>query len=128
MGATLRVFTGTPRYSLPFMPAFDLFVGLVSLTYITSQRKLAVVMIALYAIAAYQVFSRPHDPNPHPRQVLTYVHEHGFDDQAILAPQEDLPMLHYYFPRSRLRGYYGQRPTASESAAFAPDAVVDRSP
>ena len=42
--------------------------------------------------------------------------------KRLLAPQADVPQIHYYFPQARLRGYEGDQPDAAERRDF--DAVV----
>jgi hypothetical protein len=128
--ATLRVFTSTPRYSLTFVPALDLIAGLAlvpSLGPLRRPASLAVVALAiagLYGNAWYQVVRKPHGPNPHSAAVVTYIHQNGLENKAVLAPQTDIPTLHYYFPRMRLRGYLGTSPTMSDGLGFAPDALL----
>jgi hypothetical protein len=122
--ATLRVLTVTPRYSLAFMPALDLLAGLAlvpSLGPLRRPASLAVVALAvagLYGNAWYQAVHQPHNPNPRSAAVVTYIHQNELENKAILAPQADLPTLHYYFPAMRLRGYFGQSPTAADRAGF----------
>jgi len=130
LAANLRVLTLTPRYSLPFVPVLDLFAGLALVPFLGPLRRpasFAVVTLALaglYGNAWLQVANRPHNPNPRSAAVLTYIHQNGLENKALLAPQADLPTLHYYFPEMRLRGYLGSTPAATEHAGFAADAII----
>ena len=118
---TVRVLTNTPRYSLAFMPALDLLAGLALVPSIGPLRRpasLAVVTLAvagLYGNAWYQDVHQPHNPNPRSAAVLTYIHQNELENKAVLAPQADLPTLHYYFPGMRLRAYFGREPSESEA-------------
>jgi hypothetical protein len=128
--ATLRVFTETPRYSLAFMPALDLLAGLALVPSCGPLRRpasIAVVALAfagLYGDAWYQVVHQPHNPNPRSAAVLTYIHQNQLQNKAALAPQADLPTLHYYFPGMRLRGYFGPTPTESDRVGFVNALVI----
>jgi hypothetical protein len=130
LAGTLRVITVTPRYSLAFMPALDLLAGLAlvpSLGPLRRPASFAVVALAvagLYDMAWYQVSHRPHNPNPHSAAVVTYIQQNDLKNKAVLAPQADLPTLHYYFPAMRLRAYYGAVPPASDHSEFIPDAIL----
>jgi Dolichyl-phosphate-mannose-protein mannosyltransferase len=128
--ATLRVLTSTPRYALVFVPALDLLAGLAlvpSLGPLRRPASFAVVALAvagLYVNACYQVVNQPRNPNPRSAAVQTYIHQNELQNKAILAPQADLPALHYYFPGMRLRGYFGEAPTAADRVGFAADAIL----
>jgi hypothetical protein len=130
LAATLRVFTNTPRYSLAFVPQLDLLAGLALVPSLGPLRRpasfavLALAVAGLYGSAWYQVFHQPHNPNPRSAAVQTYIHQNELENKAVLAPQADLPALHYYFPGMRLRAYLGQEPTASDLMGFAPDAIL----
>jgi hypothetical protein len=122
--ATARVFTHTPRYSLPFVPALDLLAGLAlvpSLGPLRRPASLAVVALAvagLYGGAWYQAVRPPRNPNPRSAAVLTYIHQNELENKVVLAPQADLPTLHYYFPGMRLRGYFGPAPNQTDRIGF----------
>jgi hypothetical protein len=128
--ATLRVLTNTPRYALVFVPALDLLAGLALVPLLGPLRRpasFAVVALAiagLYGNACYQVINPPRNPNPRSAAVQTYIHQNELENKAILAPQADLPVLHYYFPRMRLHGYFGREPTMEDRVSFAPDAIL----
>ncbi len=128
--ANLPVRTITPRYSLMFVPALDLLAGLALVPLIGPLRRpasFAVVTLAvagLYGNAWYQVVHQPHNPNPRSAAVLTYIHQNRLENKLVLAPQTDVPTLHYYFPGMRLRGYFGGTPTPTERTDFADSATI----
>jgi hypothetical protein len=128
--AMLRVLTSTPRYSLAFVPALDLLAGLTLLTPLMRLRRpasFAVVALAvagLYGNAWYQAVRQPRNSNPRSAAVLTYIHQNELENKVLLVPQDDLPMLHYYFPGMRLRGYFGDEPSAADRQTFKPDAIL----
>lgn len=117
--ATARVITSSPRYSLLYMPALDVFAAFTLVPFLQSmsRRAIPIVLALLCAVIGVEEYRSGHySPDLAARGVLSYVREHGLDDQALLVPQQYLPMVHYYFPRTRLRGYYGTPPTAEEVA------------
>jgi hypothetical protein len=128
--ATLRVVTLTPRYSLAFMPALDLLASLALVPLLGPLRRPAsfavviLVVAGLYGNAWYQAAHQPHNPNPRSAAVVTYIHQNKLENKAVLAPQPDVPTLHYYFPGMQLRGYFGSTPGATDRAGFVADAVV----
>jgi hypothetical protein len=132
IAATLRVLSDTPRYSLVFMPELDLFAGLALAACIERPRRpacIAVVsaLIGIYAAAQYQTLAHRPYSNPRSTAVLSYIHQNRLDDKRLLVPQDDLPMIHYYFPATRLRGYYASYPQRFDRSEFKPDAILYRS-
>jgi len=128
--ATLRVVTLTPRYSLAFVPALDLLAGLALVPSLGPWRRPAcfavvtLVIAGLYGNAWFQAARQPHNQNPRSAAVLTYIHQNNLENKAVLAPQSDVPTLHYYFPDIRLRGYFGATPGGTDRSGFAADAVI----
>jgi hypothetical protein len=117
--ATARVITSAPRYSLLYMPALDVFAALTLVPFLPSMSRRALpialaLMCSVIGIEEYR--SGRYSPDLAARAMLSYVREHGLDDQPLLVPQRYLPMVHYYFPRTHLRGYYGSQPDAEEAA------------
>jgi hypothetical protein len=126
LAATARVFSDSARYSLPFMPALDLFAAIVLAPFLASIRRPATFAIAglLFAAAALKTYNQPSGYGPHPAAVLEYIRQAHLTDKALLVPQNDVPMIHYYFPGTRLRGYYTARPVPADLEGFAPDAIL----
>jgi Dolichyl-phosphate-mannose-protein mannosyltransferase len=128
--ATVRVVTITPRYSLAFVPVLDVLAGLALVPCISPLRRpasFAVVALAvagLYGNAWYDVVHQPYNPNPRSAAVVTYIHQNRLENKAVLAPQADIPTLHYYFPGMRLRGYFGISPVPSDNVDFQANATI----
>jgi hypothetical protein len=125
LAATARVLSDSARYSLPFMPALDLFAAITLAPFLASLRRPATFAIAglLFAAAALETYNRPSGSGPHPFAVLEYIRQAHLTDKALLVPQNDVPMIHYYFPGTRLRGYYTPRPGPGDLEGFSPDAI-----
>jgi hypothetical protein len=127
--ATLRVLTDAPRYALVFMPVLDLLAGLALVPFIGPLRRPASLAVTLAVAGLYggawlQAARQPRRPNPRSAAVVTYIHQNELENKAVLAPQTDVPTLHYYFPRMRLRAYFGPAPAASDFAGSAGSAVI----
>jgi hypothetical protein len=74
--------------------------------------------------ALYQVSIHPPKPDLHSEQVLDHIRQADLGDKTLLVPQGDLPMIHYYFPATRLRGYYTAQPASTDLEGFSPDAIL----
>jgi hypothetical protein len=128
LAATGRVLSGSARYSLPFMPALDLFATLILAPVLTSLRKPVAFGIAgaiaagLFAI--YRVSIHTQKPDLHSQQVLDHIRQASLMDKTLLVPQSNLPMIHYYFPATRLRGYYTAQPTPADLEGLASDVIL----
>jgi hypothetical protein len=116
LAATARVVSSSPRYSLLFMPALDIFAALTLVPFLMeAPRRVAYAALALFCgflgIDEYRLFTRNRTQDPHPPAVLNYIRENHFEDKTLLVPQADLPMIHYYFPRTHLIGNYDKSPS-----------------
>lgn len=120
LAATMRVTTGTPRYALPFQPAFDILAGGILGAYMVRLRRPATVYV-LTAILGLALFTEtwvnlkrhPVVPDSRLSSLLVYVREKHLENSRMLVPQVDVPTLHYYFPNSHLQGYTDQIPMPS---------------
>jgi hypothetical protein len=89
--AMLRVLSGSPRYSLTFVPALDLLAGLTLFPSFGPSRRpasfavLALAVAGLYWIAWIQVVRKPHNSNPRSAAVVTYIHQNTVEDKSSLA-------------------------------------------
>ena len=127
--AIARVLSTSARYSLLFMPALDIFAALMLVSFLatTSRRGVFItntLFCGLLVINEYRMLARPRNSDPGPAAALHYVREKGLEDSALLVPQDQLPMLHYYFPRARLRGYYGSEPGLDDLTNFTTKEVL----
>jgi 4-amino-4-deoxy-L-arabinose transferase-like glycosyltransferase len=89
--ATLRVFSTTPRYALPFMPVLDLLAGLTLLPTLGPLRRpasfavVALALTGLYGIAWFQVAHRPRNSNPRSAAVVKYIHQNEPRNKQVFA-------------------------------------------
>ena len=111
IGATLRVTTNSPRYEAPFLPALLVFAGL-SIANALAERKprlgFAVALTAcvlVFADSLRQTLAHRFGPDGHSIALISWLREHPLDGRRVLVPQNDLPAIHYYFPRIQLRSY-----------------------
>jgi hypothetical protein len=125
-----RVANDTARYDLPYAQVFAFFAGLV-LTAALYNLKPLVRNLAIAGTAAACLFTtwsamestRETAPSEIP-QVLEAVRRDGLASGSILAPQGLVPVLHYYFPESKLRAYRDAAPTSDDLGAAAYDAII----
>ena len=132
LAATARVLSSTPRYSLLFMPILDIFAALMLGSFMATTSRRAVyatgaLFCGLLVINEYRLLARPRNPDAGPAAALHYIREKGLEDSALLVPQDQLPMLHYYFPLAHLRGYYGREPSSADLTKFTTKEVLYRS-
>ena len=111
LGITFGVNGDLPRYLLPFLPALHIFVAIaiaaVLAAYTAKIRIIVVVLTcALRLTDTVRVLStRSQTADPRPAALLTEIRDFGLENRRLLVPQEDLPSLHYYFPKALLTGY-----------------------
>lgn len=126
----LRVNSETPRYMLPFLPAFQIAAGFVFASVLKSWKPAlrfassAAVVCLLFWNAYAQLRAHPILPAPRLAEVLDRVRQEKLDGQRLLAPQNDLPMIHYYLPGVIVSGYAGQRERDMMLAQDSFDAVL----
>lgn len=107
----LRVNTDTPRYMLPFLPALHILAGFTFASVMLKWRPAmrAVGSGAICALLLWNTVSqiRHHPILPYPRAaaVLESLRERNLTGKSLLAPQIDVPMIHYYFPQISIQGY-----------------------
>ena len=127
--ATLRVTSGTPRYALPFQPALDVLAGCVLSAYLAKLRPvpayaLTAILSAALLLSTSLSLRSPVHPDPRSSALLSYIRENHLERSRLLTPQNDVPLLHYYFPRIKLRGYSGNPPAWSAIADAHVDAIL----
>jgi hypothetical protein len=111
----LRVNSETPRYMLPFLAAFQLAAGFTFAS-VLKNWKPAPRYVAAAAICALllcntsaQIRAHPIAPAPRLAGVLASVRAEKLEGRKLLAPQNDVPMIHYYVPGIVLSGYVDER-------------------
>jgi hypothetical protein len=118
LAAMARVVSSSPRYSLLFMPALDIFAALILVPFLmAAPRRVVYAALTLFCgflgIDEYRLFTRTRTPDPRAPAILNYIRENRIEEKTLLVPQDDLPMIHYYFPRMHLHGYYEPSPGPS---------------
>ena len=102
----LRVNTDTPRYMLPFLPAMHLLAGFTFASVLMRWKPVARASAAAAICALLlwntvsQVRAHPILPAPRLAAVLASLRDRNLNGKRLLAPQDDLPMIHYYFRKS----------------------------
>jgi len=126
----LRVNSETPRYMLPFLPAFQLAAGFTFASLLKTwkpvPRYAAASSIGLLLLWNTYGQTRAHPILPAPRlaDVLARVRDEKLEGKKLLAPQNDVPMIHYYVPGILLSGYLDERERSELLARSDFDAVL----
>jgi hypothetical protein len=129
--ALLRVNSESPRYMLPFLPAFQYAAGFTFSDAIRNWKaplRVAAVLAllgALFSGTLSAVRAHPVQPSPRLNEVLAAVRDANLDGKTLLAPQNDVPMIHYYFPRIHSLGYANNLELQTILAQIACDAILD---
>src|SRR5260370_19556188 len=71
-----------------------------------------------------QMLAHPILPAPRLAAVLAELRERDLEGKKLLAPQADLPMIHYYLPKIFTRGYADQGEQLALLATGHFDAVL----
>lgn len=130
MGTTLRVVTDSPRYVSPFLPALQIAAGAAIGNVLAARRPHTRVILVLAVCASLfidslvQTISHRVGPDSHSLAVISWLREHPLDGQRVLAPQLDITMIHYYFPRIQLRSYDGAAELAAAQEQGGFDGVL----
>lgn len=136
MLATLRVNSSGPRYMLPFVPALSIFAGITVASWLAreSRAKLripaaAAICILLLARSAWWSWAHPLHTDPRPGAMLSEVRAYRATranpaPPVIVVPQDELPVLHYYFPDLQLRGYTEENSMTQLLTEADVDAVI----
>lgn len=125
-----RIATYSPRYVLPFMQAFDLFIGFTLASLIArlpAPRQWPVVgafCLLVASVSWLEMRAHPIYPEYRLPAVIASVRDHGLQNASLLVPQPDLPTVHFYFPRAQLRGYRDQTPSPEDAASGRFDAIL----
>jgi hypothetical protein len=105
----LRVNSDTPRYMLPFLAPFQFAAGCALASAMQKwkavHRRAAVAAIVLlvFSDTFAQIQAHPVLPSPRMAAVLDTLRAANLDGKSLLAPQNDVPMIHYYLPRTNAR-------------------------
>jgi hypothetical protein len=111
LGTMLRVFTTGARYMLPFVPAFHVFTAIVLSGVLFRWRSAArvaataLIPAALAITAAFYLDAHPFEPDARESLLLAKIEQMNLGSSRLLVPHDDLPTIHYYFPRAELTSY-----------------------
>jgi len=81
----------------------------------------AVMTLAVAGGTWHFLDEHPRRPDPRTAEIVATLLAHPRNGQRMLAPQDDVPLLHYYFPDIRLKPYRNQ----SERQQIAGDGGID---
>jgi len=121
----LRVNGEVPRYSIPYLFAFDVIAGwmiasALPFREIRTRYTTVLGLVALVgAVSAWKLSSYYPDDNRGVRLILETIHAQGLENMSILVPQEHVPTLHYYLPHAQVHGYLVQ-PDAKQLTFISP--------
>lgn len=107
----LRVFTLGVRYVLPFLPALLVFAAITNSGALLRWRParrvvvMAVLAVALLITEQRYLDAHPFVPGPNEFQLMDEIRTKHLESARLLAPKEQLPTLHYYFPDANVTGY-----------------------
>ncbi len=125
-----RVNATLPHYVLPFLPPLLVFAGITLGAAMQSLRKptqmaLAGAMILLIAVGTWR-YVHAHLPgeNSRAQQILLSLRAKPLDGKTLLAPHDDVTLLHYYFPRVNLALYVDEKSRQQAISSGGIDAIL----
>ena len=128
--AIFRVNSATPRYTLPLLPGVVLLsafaTGMLAARIRPVLRLTTVVLICAAMFMTSWLYFRSSAPVPAggAEALLAFLHERGSSQRTLLVPHSDLPMLHYYFPKSRFKTYYDEAEIPEQIRSGALEGVI----
>ncbi len=128
--ATIPTNSDLPRYVLPLFPGAVLFAafsaGLIAEQWRPWIRVATVILICCAMLATSWPMVRAQMPEQNRRAevILTLVRENGVPPKTLLVPHEDIPMVHYYFPASHFKTYYGESAIPDVVRSGSVDGVI----
>jgi hypothetical protein len=103
-----------PHYVLPYLCPLAVFAGITLGAFLQEMpllrgRLIAAVLILMLWVGSYE-FVRAHLPFETSRtlQIINSANSRPLDGKVLLAPQEDVSVLHYYFPHAKLVLYLNE--------------------
>jgi len=125
-----RVNALRPRYVLPFLAPLVVFAGVTLGAALERLRKptqmaMAGIMILLVAAGTWR-YVHTHLPSADSRveQIIFSLRSQPLDGKRLLAPQTDVPVLHYYFPQVNLVPYLDEQGKQLALSAGGIDAIL----
>jgi hypothetical protein len=130
LASVLRVVSTYPRYTVTYLPALELFASLVLAAALMRLRPvpryalLAAACLALLATSGSQLRRIQEPPREQAWALIDFVGAQGPENRRILVPQELVPVLHYYFPKTAISGYQGEGEAARLASTGQYDGVL----
>ncbi len=121
----IRVNGPGPRYSTAFLFALDVIAGwMIASTLpfagIRARYTAVFALVALLgAVSAWKLSYYHPDESKRLSSILGTIRAQGAESLPILAPQDDMPSLHYYLPHAQVHGYLVQ-PDAKHFTFISP--------
>lgn len=125
--AVFRVNADAPRYALTIMPGLVLFASWAAGLWLTRFRTpiragaMALIMTAMLLTTVRGIrFYGFQREAPDAFALLNFIRQNHLTDKKMLAPHDDLPTIHYYFPHTRLAPYadVAEIPAQLQSGTF----------
>ena len=119
-----------PRYVLLFLAPLTVFAGITLGTALQSwpkpvQQSLVGIMILLVSAGTWRfVHTRPPSANSRDQEIILSLRSRLLDGKTLLAPQGDVSVLHYYFPRINLALYLDEDSKQRAILAGGIDAIL----
>lgn len=127
---TLRVLTTDTRYLLPFAPMLAVFTawmlgGRVSKLPAKGQIA-ATVLICGLIFADTSAFTARHPVTTDQSEVrlLAAVRDHHLEQSTLIAPHNEVPTFHYYFPQATVKSYLDEKEMEALTRSEKADALV----
>jgi hypothetical protein len=130
LAAVLRVNSTGWRYMLPFLPPLLVFAGCLLAAALCRLRTTwrwslaAALALLLWFDATRLLRPSPIPADPRATALLASVRDPRWENKTLLVPQDDLPALHFYFPRTVFRGYLSATSIPSRLAGEHFDGVI----
>ncbi len=112
--AMLRVSTNSPKYTLIYLAPLELFASIM-LAYALARLRPRTRYVLLGLICAggigasvwrlQPLRSRAEPSGPVSWRLIDFARQERLENVRLLAPQDVVPTLHYYFPKATIRGY-----------------------
>jgi hypothetical protein len=129
--AIFRVYAPGPRYMTPFFAAVELFTAWMLAPALSRLARPLPLYGTVTAICVLSIWSAHWQlsrflirEDPRPAAALHALSANKLGQKTLLAPREEIPVLHYYFPHMQVRGYSGVPEIPGAHSADHVDAVL----
>jgi len=127
--AIFRVNSGISKYVLPLWPAIVLIVAFTAGLWLASFKPVLRYVAAGAICIAMVLTTLPHlEPrlfsDPAIDSMLALLRADDLSHKSLLVPQGSVPMVHYYFPEGRFKGYLMASEIPAELRTGSFDGVI----